>query len=330
MFALQTSFMIFNLREGINIAGAEQTQITSSVNWVFVLLQADMLFFVYYGYYRESRLFKYNLAIFVVSNFARGWSGHVLTIAFFELCRAHRRGRLNVRKLALIAVAGLVAYPLILSLKWYIRTNGVLAFGDFGLLAAGIIQGISGDGYRALFEAGAVHIVERLQLVSNAVAVMQYREMFQALLNAGSVTPFWWEGLPQLALTKAYGWVEAPTFGVAMADTLAYSPSRILGSWNMSPSLAGWVLLEPMWTPLFAAYVVALCAATVLLAPGCNREGTIRDMVWYAWLVYLIPGWLAAFTNFIYALVLFGFVRALFAWWWRAEAQSTSRSVPAS
>ena len=312
LLVLQVAFLLFNLREGINVAGSTNIKTDSSLNLLFVLLQPDIFFFVYYGYYRESRLFKYNLGVYVISNLLRGWSGFLLTIAFFEWCRAYRKGRVRGRYVFLLGVAALLAYPLLLSIKWYIRLNVAGILQDLEGVLGAIASVVEVDDYAQIVLAGITHLVDRLQHVSIVAAIIQQRDALLDLMSFGALTPFWWEGLPQLAASRGFGLGEAPSLGVMLTDVIGDLPGSELGSWSISSGLAGWIVLEPLWTPFIVLYVGLLALISVVLTPGCHREGSARDMLWYAWLVFLIPGWLTAFTGVICALAVLNLARAPF------------------
>jgi hypothetical protein len=311
LLVLQTGFFAFNLSEGINVAGSTNVTTDSKLNLLFILMQPDLFFFVYYGYYRETRLFKYNLAAYVVSNFLRGWSGFLLTIAFFEWCRAYRKGTLRGRTVLILGLLGLLAYPGLLAVKWYIRINTGASLDDVTTLADIATSNFEAGTYFEAVVGGVAHMVDRLQQVSIVAAIMQKRDALQQLLAFNQMTPFWWEGLPQLALTKALALTETSTLGVMLTDVVANLPSAELGSWSIAPGLAGWIVLEPLWTPFLIGYVVLLCLLSVVLTPGCQHPGGTRDMLWYAWLVFLIPGWITAFTGVICAMTVFAATRAV-------------------
>lgn len=311
LLILQIAFLIFNLREGINVAGSTNIKTESKLNLIFVLLQPDVMLFVYYGYYRESKFFKYNLLVYVLSNFLRGWSGFLLTIAFFEWCRAYRRGTLRPRTVLAACAIAVLVYPLLLSVKWYIRVNVGATLDDVQSLFDVVTTGLGADTYFDIVVGGMTHIVDRLQQVSIVAAIAQERDVLQNLVSIGGVTPFWWEGLPQLAVSRGFGLSEAPTLGVVLTDVIANLPGSEFGSWSIGPGLAGWIVLQPLYTPFLFLYVGLLCLLSVVLAPGCQREGATRDMLWYAWLVFLIPGWITAFTGVICALAVLNVVRTL-------------------
>jgi hypothetical protein len=216
--------------------------------------------------------------------------------------------------MGVVFIAGigiLLAYPLLLALKWFVRINGPEAFMDFPRLVASVGAELGAQDYSDLIAVGIGQLIDRLQSVSLVAAVAQSRVTLQDMLLAGQIVPYWWEGLPQLALTNALGLDKVPTLGVAITEVFAYRVGVDPGSWSIAPGLAGWVLLDPLRSMYFAGYIALLCFASVLLAPGCQRPGATRDMLWYSWLVYLIPGWLTAFSGVVCALVVLHALRAL-------------------
>jgi hypothetical protein len=76
-------------------------------------------------------------------------------------------------------------------------------------------------------------------------------------------------------------------------------------SWNSNVGYVGWFYILPYQAPLYLIYTGALAILSVILAKIISRTPSCLDMVWYAWLIFLLPGWLAAFVVFVFSLMLF-------------------------
>ncbi|MDA1381023.1 hypothetical protein PCI56_17200 [Plesiomonas shigelloides subsp. oncorhynchi] len=72
-------FLIFNIKTGVNIAGdGARIEGGSVINYVFILLQPDILFILIGASLLSGRLFLINLIVFLVSMALRGWMGGFL------------------------------------------------------------------------------------------------------------------------------------------------------------------------------------------------------------------------------------------------------------
>ena len=88
LLILQISFLLFNLKAGVNIAGNySSVEGGSFLNYIFILLQPD-IFFVLIGVSLISgRLFFINMIVFLLSMSLRGWMGGFFIVFFVILVR---------------------------------------------------------------------------------------------------------------------------------------------------------------------------------------------------------------------------------------------------
>lgn len=306
LMLLQSAFFLFNLSYGVNTAGAETTAPGSTpfaLFWVFV--PVDALVVIYYGYYRDNRLFYPNLMLWVVSNLARGWSGIFFFILFFEWCRAARAGKIRIGWVLGVGALVVLMYPLLINLKWIIRAGGQ---GNIGL--AEVSEGFSvlfaSRDYYSLIGDGLMQIVSRFQTTSNVVEVIRLSDFLQDEFAAGRFTPFWLEGLHGVIYEHLIQGRRSMPIGVAFTGYTAI-PERVfeLGSWNTNIGYPGWLFIAPVYVPLYLVYTLLLGYLSFFLSKKIGTSGQARDMVWLAWLVYLLPPWHAAFVGFLYAMCIF-------------------------
>jgi hypothetical protein len=78
-----------------------------------------------------------------------------------------------------------------------------------------------------------------------------------------------------------------------------------VGSWNTNTGWVGWLFVAPMWIPVFLFYTGSLCYLSFYFAKKIGMGILLRDLVWFAWLIYLLPGWLGSFVGFVYSLFVF-------------------------
>lgn len=303
LLILQILFIFYFLYTDTYVAGSSVRD-NSILSFFWVLIPVDVLFYIYYGIYRDQKLFLPNLMVWILSSLLRGWSGIFLTILFFESCRQFRSGTLNFKKIFKWTVLLIFAYPPLYLIKLYIRS-----FGSMGLssLASSfdinnILNFLNSLSFFDLMLASINQIFDRLQIVSSAIAVYEYSADLYSDLAHGLIYPLWMEGIHGVAIDRISGYPALQNLGVAFAKYLDPLSSDV--NWNSNPTFVGWLLIDPEMSLAYLLWAVFLCLVSVVLTRRLSTKELAFDMVWYAWLVYLIPGWFGAFFLFVYSLLL--------------------------
>ena len=78
-----------------------------------------------------------------------------------------------------------------------------------------------------------------------------------------------------------------------------------IGNWNVSLGYPSWFFIAPLLGPVYILYTLMLGFISFYLLKKIGISSLSIDMLWYAWLVYLMAPWLLTFTGFIYALLVF-------------------------
>jgi hypothetical protein len=304
LLMLQILFMAFNLYFGVNIAGAERSEqdIPFSLFWVFV--PADALMFVYYGFYRENKMFYPNALVWFLSNFLRGWTG-MIPIIFFEWCRASRNGRLKIKWIFIMGIIVAALYPVIISLKWIFRSMATANIKGLAAIFETLRQSLEIQDYWNLITDGFLHILGRLQTTSSVVEMIHLQDFLQYELASNKFTPFWMEGLHGLIFQKFFFDTRILPIGVAITKYINFGWNFEVGSWNMNIGHVGWFFIDPFNAPFYILYNLFLGFLSVFLLKKIGMSDQARDMVWYAWLIYLMAPWHMAYINFVYAMMLF-------------------------
>lgn len=296
LLLFQGLFFIYFTWAGTHIAGSTERD-TSVLSQFWVLVPVDVIFYVYYGVYRHSRMFKPNLLVWVASNLVRGWSGVLLTIIFFESCRLARSGRVSVKHLFWGALLVAVGYPFLYLFKIFIRFYSVKV--DVGVDQFFLM--LDGTDLSRLILLSLEQIFNRLQLISSPVALHVFAPELRDEFFRNGFYPFWLEGLHGLAIDRVFGNATMLSLGQAFANIL--DPLSVDVNWNANPSLVGWIIVFPFLWPLLVIYTLILCWLSVFLTKKLSASSEAMDMVWYSWLVLLIPGWFGAFFLFVYSIL---------------------------
>ena len=308
----QVLFFLFNLAFGINQAGSTE-RVPLALYFIWILIPFDSLAPLYFAQAPSSRIRVANLAIFVVSNLARGWSGPLLLVFSIEWMRAYRSNKKGFAGWVFPALIplGLVLYPVVLAVKWYLRASSFAPTGSFMDVIDGLPSPTSDD-YALLFQTGIHQLMGRLQLASNVVDLWANARTVQTAFQDHQILPFWLEGLHGIIFNRVTGHDALPISGwFTNVGDFPPRPLEADSDWNTNTSWIGWFIACPELIPLYLLYTFALCYISMRLMAKTSRNRISRDFIWLAWLLYLLPGWLGAFTSFIYGQVVFLAIRRL-------------------
>lgn len=312
ILTLQILFCLFNLIHGVNVSGSgnQSTNSVWSIVWVFIA--PDLLFLIYYGFYRDSKLFKANLTVAILSSLIRGRGGIILLVLFMEICHLARKKPISVVKLFSIFCLVVLFYPLLNTLKFTIR----LYFGDgsiepFDYYLVTVFNTILKGGYIEAILGGLEHIVARLQLVSIVSEIYRLSDSLMDGYNNSKFFHFWEEGIHGIIFDRLMGEPRNVPLGTYFTEVGNFSWEFNVGDWNTNPGLAGWLLLNPLMSLQFISYTGFLCFVSIFLIKLIGASDISYDMAWFAWAFYLIPGWLSVFVLFVCSLFIFLSIKVL-------------------
>jgi hypothetical protein len=304
ILVIQLLFFLFNSYYGVNVAGDNNTVAATPLAIIWVFIPADTLFVIYYAVYRNDKLFKLNLAIWLLSNILRGWAGVVLFVIFFEWCRLHRLKLLSYSKIFFAFIFVSLLYPLLSIFKWSVRTSVGKDISLYEILKQGWTA-VSDSNYFDLIWFGLEHIVARLQLTAPLVELVRLKETFQVQFLNGHFLPFWLEGLHGIFIERMYYGIKTHNLSVAFTEYATFNWIFEVGDWNINPSLPSWFFITPHLSFIFILYLFFLCFLSLFLSRIISSKESLSDLIWLSWLLYLIPLWLGTFVAFIYALLFF-------------------------
>lgn len=307
----QLIYMSFNLVNGVNVAGSGPSgeNIPFALFWVFFPI--DSLVMLYYAFYRDNKMLPANIFIWIISNLIRGWSGMYLLVIFFEWCRAYRAGRIRLRWIVMVGSAVVLLYPILVNLKWIMRASSKVGFPE---AADSAFSSLDGFDYFTLVGDGITHLISRFQTTSILVEVIHMRDLLQYEFSHGQFTPFWMEGLHGIAFDRLFYGEKSVPIGVAFTGYADFDSVFEVGTWNTNISFAGWFFIAPYLIPFYIIYTIFLAALSSFLVKKLDFGKQAEDMLWFAWLIYLLPPWHSAFVLFIYSLLLFIMLKFIFSW----------------
>ena len=270
---LQLLFLLYFTSTGTYVASAEVTNSTI-LSQIWVLMPVDVLFYVYYGCYRESKFFKWNLIVWFVSNMIRGWSGVFLTSIFFESCRLIRLGKFRIKYILVGMPLILVGYPIIYFVKLFIRFYAYKS----NLTIDYFVASFNSIDLFDVIGVSIAQIFNRLQLISSSIAVFQLSPILGGEFINNQFYPFWLEGIHGLAVDKILGTQPIVNLGQALA--LHLDPFSNI-NWNSNPTFIGWFFIAPLLSVWNFSYAFTLCALIYFFVKKITSSEASSDMVWY-------------------------------------------------
>ena len=308
----QILFIVFNLIYGVNVAGSGTKSSTSFLSLIWVFVPVDLLFIIYYAYYRKDSLFKVNLCIAIISSLLRGRADIFLLIVFFEMSIYIRRHGLPIIKLLFLTVLVILLYPFITMFKFASRVFfGEGGGGDFNFLIQ-LNNEINSNGYFNLIYVGIEHLIGRLQLISISSEIIRLRFILSEMYYNNEFFPFWKEGLHGIIWDSLFNNDRNIPLGIAFTKIGNFSWDFNVGDWISNPGLSSWFSIAPFHSIQFILYILVLCFLCFLFSRLIGNSELRDDMILYSWLFFLIPSWLNTFFIFIYSLFLFLCIKVLF------------------
>ncbi len=318
----QSAFILYVQQTGFFIAGSSERG-GSLLSAFWVLFNTDALFIIYYGTCRDAPLFKLNLVLWIVSFVQRGWFGYLFFVVALESFRVVRRGQINGAKIAAV-IALITIYPILDLVKVYIRLADVIE-------PAHAVQFMANEMTSADFRwadsfvDSAEKIVSRIQVVSHAQAISDNAAYFNGLVESGGMVPFWKEGVLGIIWDKLMGENHGPEAAQALASFIAPFQDS---SWNVNPSLVGWLTMHQGMWPLAVLYLAALCVSSIMLGGLIDKRPFFRDTIWFIWLIFLVPGWIAQFVSFVLALAVYVMLAWMSQLSWRTRSVKIRLGAP--
>lgn len=292
-------FISYVAATGLFIAGSAERG-GNALSALFVLFNADLLFFLYYACCRHSRQFGLVAAIWLVSVVQRGWFGYIFILIALESFALIRSGRIRP-KWVLFGVVLVFVYPFIEAFKVLIRLNPDLSI----VKVLSMIPNMEssnlfdfGQTFQFVFEK----VVGRMQVLAHSYLVMDNHRYFEMAVEQGQTVPFWKEGLVGVMLDRIFG----ATHLLESSELLAlFIVPDNTSAWNVNPSIVGWLSIYSDTLPQALVYVISLAVASFALMRKISDSTHARDVLWFYWLMFLIPGWISQFNSLLVAMLIF-------------------------
>lgn len=299
LIIIQMSFLIFNIKTGVNIAGdGARIEGGSIINYIFILLQPDMFFILVGVSLLSGRLFLINLIIFLVSMALRGWMGGFFIIIFMVLSRYYpvRISLRNLFYILFLVMLFILVLPVIIDMKWSMR-QGVSVFG-----VAGVFNSFSAEKYNLVIS----YLLNRFQHLGHVALLLENTDKFYAALSSGMFLSYWADGLPQYTVMKLLG-AEQYMLNSYMVE---YFFGIKNPTWNINPGLAGWLfILQEKF--IYMVFYILFFVFFPFYFIGKYGGNVLLMLIACFSITYLFHGWFGAYFNFMFYGLLLVFIRKI-------------------
>jgi hypothetical protein len=278
-----------------------------SLSAIFTIFSPDALFLLYFGSRSNRRWNDPVLMVWIISSLQRGWFSFVfplIVLKFFELLNSNR---IRANHL-LIFIFILAVYPFFDIIKVYIRLTDNFNLVDMFNNLIDVSNNLEIN-YVNTTLISCEMIIGRLQLVSHITYIADNLEFFSMLLLSEHVVPFWKEGVYGVAWDKLLGVKHPMEIPQALA---AFINPELDGSWNVNPSIIGWLMIYRSFLPAAIIYICVLSIFFVWVAKSISKDPVFLDFVYFLLLSLLIPGWAAQLINFVNTFFIYLIIKKLF------------------
>jgi hypothetical protein len=292
----QVLFFAFNLYYGVNLAGVASSAPNKFLNYVFILIPADILFLLLSMHIKSDKLFYLNNLFYLISNLMRGWMSAPL---IFILLLFVRFGvfKINLlRTFIVFTVFILLIFisPFLFELKWIARSN---------LDYIGVLENVFERGYLESLELTLNYIFSRFQHIYHVSLLSQRSDFFYSLYEANKILPYWSEGVVQNFIIKTMNISVSGTLGVVMAHEIFSSQD----SWSANPGVSGWFFVMQENFILFYLYIFFLITVSFYFSKKYLGDKTFNLMAIFS-VFYLLHGWVGAYTSFVCFMLILIFL----------------------
>lgn len=294
LLIIQIAFVVFNMQMGVNVAGSvERVEGQSLSNYLFILLQPDILVAVISVCLKSGFLFWINILVYLISMFLRGWMGGTFVILFLILSR-YQNLRVSVKTFVIssfLLLLFMAALPAIIEAKWAMRSGMTLS-----MFIANISSYFTSDSY----SAGVNYLLNRFQHVGHLALIFENADDLYQKYNAGYFSSYYVDGLPQYLFVKMFNF---DSYKLSFY-LVQYFFDIAEPTWNINTGVVGWLYILKYESIFFIFYIMSL-----LLIPyyviGRFAGGRMLNVLACFSIIYVFHGWLGAYVNLaLYACVI--------------------------
>ncbi|EFC9247607.1 O121 family O-antigen polymerase, partial [Escherichia coli] len=294
LLIIQIAFIIFNTQMGVNTAGSvERIEGQSLSNYLFIILQPDILVAVISVCLNSGFLFWTNILVYLLSMFLRGWMGGTFVILFLILSR-YQNLRISLKTFLVSLCSLLLLFsilPALIEAKWAMRT---------GISLSVFISNMSSYVTPENYYAGINYLLNRFQHVGHLALIYENADDLFKKYNAGYFSSYYMDGIPQYLLVKMYN-LDMYKLSFYLVQ---YFFDITEPTWNINTGVVGWLYILRYESILFAFYIMLLLLVPYYVVSRFAGKRMLSVLACFS-IIYLFHGWLGAYVNLaFYACII--------------------------
>ncbi|MDQ8060055.1 O7 family O-antigen polymerase [Escherichia coli] len=288
LICLELLYITYVFNTGLFVGGNNERG-GGVISALFVLLNVDVLVLIFLTHVKTSKYKPIIIMLWIISFLQRGWISYFFILILISFIDRRLKNKKNW-KAGVVLICFILALPFVEQIKNSIRSGEAistqLTFFDYA------------DSFNQQF----MKVVGRVQTVSHVAFITDNINQLQNLKNNGESTDFFEENFIYI-IAKKLGSADDK---INTPDLLArYISPSLDSSWNVNPSLIGWIFIQNDLYVLPIIWVVLLCFLFTMLSKIIANDLYAMNMRWLFWLVFLFPGWIFQFTAVIFSLLVF-------------------------
>lgn len=276
----QVFYILLAIFFGVGVVGREDINLNGLVLSLVSLFSADTIFFIIGSQLKSNKMFRINLAVYLVSSIVRGWLGGLLIAFFIYLCRK-KYLVVSIKSLFIYMIATISIFllsPILIDLKFAIR-NEVKVDIDF-------------TNYSKKIEFATDYLLSRFQHVGHIYIVLGKEDYYYQAYKDSQIRSFFLEGNVQYSIYNKLIGLQDTSFSEFLVK------DEFNGSWNTNTGLAGWFIILKEGAFLFFFYWLSLIFITYKLIYKYATKQLFLVVSLFL-IIYLYHGWLSALSNMI-------------------------------
>ncbi|WP_461602294.1 oligosaccharide repeat unit polymerase [Aeromonas rivipollensis] len=290
---LSISFIFYVYQTNLFLAGSSER----GGGWgstFYVIMNIDALMMIYLTFRVNDRFRTINMLLWTVSFLQRGWISYLLFIFVSWYFRRKSLGKSNLFLLFII-------FPLTFSLPYLDTLKNSIRNSD----SVSDVVYFSAEGpYFQIASEAFEKIVSRFQTISHIAYILDNADEINNFKKHLPLQNFYEENLVGLALSKA----SLVNTATVSSDFLARFISPTLdSSWNVNPSLVGWLYLHdyyyfaPLMWIFLLIFIFHFFKSTLIITENYYASA----MSWFLLVLFVLPGWIFQFTTLIISIVIY-------------------------
>jgi hypothetical protein len=268
--------------------------VSSSTNFLVVLvsyLPSDILFLLYYGHCRKKGAPYFNLALYLIINVLKGWTGIWLILFFIEIY-------FQLKNTPFKKIANKVLISFVIIFAFYPTINKYKF----------LIRGSEGYQEHTLLES-ASELSIRLQHTTNVILIAQEASDLKTALANGGIIPYYLDNrIGNYLVSNSSMNIQKYLTVNYLIDKKQFSSSTDIDElgWYASVGIVGWLfVLNPIELIFYLVFITLLIATPFILNHYFLKAEGLIPIIQTLTFSYVFHGWFIVHIAFISGILVY-------------------------